>query len=83
MRNASGKVKMSGSEKVKANMNTGSKICGKTRKFYSRAKQEQRKSKKRAACTNLFSFLLIRKKCAAHANFFFLLIRSIRSRLIY
>ena len=29
MRNASGQVKMSGSEKIKANMNTGNKIFGK------------------------------------------------------
>ena len=28
MRNASGQVKMSGSEKIKANMNTGHKIFG-------------------------------------------------------
>ena len=34
MRNAAGQVKMSGSEKVKANMNTGNKIFGKhIRKF--------------------------------------------------
>ena len=29
MRNASGQLKMSGSEKIKANMNTGNKIFGK------------------------------------------------------
>ena len=29
MRNASGEVKMSGSERIKANMNTGNKIFGK------------------------------------------------------
>ena len=29
MRNVSGQVKMSGSEKIKANMNTGNKIFGK------------------------------------------------------
>ena len=29
MRNASGQVKMSGREKIKANMNTGNKIFGK------------------------------------------------------
>ena len=61
------KVKMSGSEKTKANVNTGNKIFGKhirqflrekipPKRHCSRAKQRQRKTKGRAACANLFFF---------------------------
>ena len=65
MRNASGQVKMSGSEKIKANINTGNKIFGKTRKFELLVVQNgvivvqnngQERQKKRAACANLLFF---------------------------
>ena len=65
MRNASGQVKMSGSEKIKANMNTGNKILGKTRKFEVLVVQNgiivvqnngKERQKKRAACVNLLFF---------------------------
>ena len=60
MRHTSGQVKVSGSEKIKVNMNTGKKIFGKhIRQFLhknndSHAKQRQGKTKKRAARPNLF-----------------------------
>ena len=56
MRNASGQVKMSGSEKIKANMNTGNKIFGNhIRQFLLKNNvQRQRETKKRAASANLF-----------------------------
>ena len=56
---------MSGSEKIKANMNTGNKIFGKTRKLEVLAVQNgiivmqnngKERQKKRAACANLLFF---------------------------
>ena len=79
MRNASGQVKMSGSEKIKANMNTGNKIFGKTRKFEVLVVQNgiivvqnngKERQKKRAACAN-FLFLLIREKSVLNVQICF------------
>ena len=70
---------MSGSEKIKANMNTGNKIFGKTTKFEVLVVQNgiivmqnngKERQKKRAACANLL-FLLIRKKVCYTCKFVF------------
>ena len=62
---------MSGSEKIKANMNTGNKIFGKTRKFEVLVVQNgiivvqnngKERQEKRAACANLLFFANYKKR---------------------